>query len=98
LSVIASGGMAVVYMARNKAVGSTVAIKMLKNEFVADDELFARFCNEAQAVQKLADPHIVTVHEFGMTADRQPFIVMDYLQGLTLSQLIETNERLPVKR
>lgn len=98
LSVIGRGGMSVVYKARNRAVGSIVAVKTLKEDLVQDEELFARFCQEAKAVQLLTHPHVVTVHEFGVTLNGQPFIVMDYLDGQTLSDVLEQMGRIPVKR
>jgi len=98
LSFVGRGGMSVVYKARNRAVGSIVAVKALKQDLVADEELFARFCQEAKAVQMLIHPNIVTVHEFGVTLTGQPFIVMDYLDGQTLSDLLERDERISVKR
>jgi serine/threonine protein kinase len=98
LSLVGRGGMSVVYKARNRAVGSIVAVKTLKVDLVSDEELFARFCQEAKAVQTLIHPNIVTVHEFGVTLSGQPFIVMDYLDGATLSDILEKTERLSVRR
>lgn len=98
LAVVGRGGMSVVYKARNKAVGSIVAVKTLKHDLISDEELFARFCQEAKAVQLLVHPNIVTVHEFGVTLSGQPFIVMDFLAGHTIGQLIDEQGRIPVKR
>lgn len=98
ISVIGRGGMSVVYKARNKAVGSIVAVKTLKHDLISDEELFARFCQEAKAVQLLVHPNIVTMHEFGVTLTGQPFIVMDYLAGQTLGDAIDELGRMPVKR
>lgn len=98
IALVGRGGMSVVYKARNRAVGSIVAIKTLKQDLVSDEELFARFCQEAKAVQLLTHPHIVTMHEFGVMLNGQPFIAMDYLEGITLADAIEETGRLPVKR
>ena len=98
LSVIGHGGMSVVYKARNRAVGSIVAVKTLKHDLISDEELFARFCQEAKAVQTLTHPNILAVHEFGVTLTGQPFIVMDYLDGVTLSDVIDEEGRIGVKR
>lgn len=98
LSLIGRGGMSQVYKARNKQVGSIVAIKTLKQDLLSDEELFARFCREAKAVQMLTHPNIVTMHEFGVTMDGQPFMAMDYLEGKTLADIIEQSERIGVKR
>jgi serine/threonine protein kinase len=98
ISLVGRGGMSQVYKARNKQVGSIVAIKTLKQDLMSDEELFARFCREAKAVQTLTHPNIVTMHEFGVTLEGQPFMAMDYLEGQTLGDIIEDSERIGVKR
>lgn len=98
LSLVGRGGMSVVYKARNRAVGSIVAVKTLKQDLLADEELFARFCQEAKAVQLLTHPNIVTMHEFGVTLDGQPFMAMDLLQGRTLADILDESGRIGVKR
>lgn len=98
LSLIGRGGMSEVYKARNTAVGSIVAVKTLKQDLLSDEELFARFCQEAKAVQMLRHPNIVSVHEFGVTLDGQPFMAMDLLEGQTLGDVIEEYGRVGVKR
>lgn len=97
-SVIGKGGMSVVYKARNVQVGSTVAVKMLKYDLISDNELFARFSQEAQAIKRLTHPNIIAVHEFGVAPNGQPYLVMDYLKGELLSDIIEKNGRISVKR
>jgi serine/threonine-protein kinase len=98
LSLVGRGGMSVVYKARNRQVNSIVAVKTLKQDLLADEELFARFCQEAKVVQMLAHPNIVTVHDFGVTMDGQPFMAMDYLEGRTLADVLEESGRIGVKR
>jgi serine/threonine protein kinase len=98
LSLVGRGGMSQVYKARNKQVNSIVAVKTLKQDLLSDEELFARFCREAKAVQTLTHPNIVSMHEFGITMDGQPFMAMDYLEGKTLADIIEDSERIGVKR
>jgi serine/threonine protein kinase len=97
-SVIGKGGMSVVYKARNVQVGSTVAVKMLKYDLISDNDLFKRFSQEAQAIQRLTHPNIIAVHEFGVAHNGQPYLVMDYLKGELLSDIIEKNGRISVKR
>lgn len=65
---------------------------------MADDELFARFCQEAKAVQMLTHPNIIAVHEFGVTLGGQPFMAMDYIEGQTLADVLEKRGRIGVKR
>jgi serine/threonine-protein kinase len=98
VSLIGKGGMSVVYKARNLEVNSTVAVKMLKKELISDKELLARFQQEAKAAQSLTHSNIISVHEFGVMPNGQPYLVMDYLKGELLADAIEQNGRLPLKR
>lgn len=98
LSLIGRGGMSQVYKARHVKVNSICAVKTLKQDLVADEELFARFCREAKSIQTLTHPNIVTMHEFGVTMDGQPYMAMDLLEGQTLSDILEQSGRIGVKR
>lgn len=85
---IGSGGMSVVYKAKDMSLGRLVAIKIL-NESLTDDATFLRrFQREAHAVANLAHPNIVTVHDIGQDAAHY-YMVMEYVEGTTLKQLIK---------
>ena len=85
---IGSGGMAMVYRARDQMLERTVAIKTLRKDFSNDPEFRERFSQEAKAAAKLSHPNIVTVHDFGLDSDRL-FIVMEYVPGFDLKRLLK---------
>ncbi len=98
---IGSGGMSVVYRAQDLSLGRIVAIKIL-NENLTDDEGFLRrFQREAHAAANLSHPNVVTVHDIGQDGDRH-FIVMEFVDGRTLKQLVrlqnQQGQPLPVHR
>ncbi len=80
---LGSGGMAVVYRARDLMLERPVAIKVLREDFSRDEGFRERFRQEARAAANLSHPNIVTVHDFGLDAGRL-FIVMEYLPGTDL--------------
>src|SRR5512139_978732 len=78
------GGMAVVYKAYQPALERYVAIKVIHEQLVAENEdFYRRFQQEAKLVANLRHPHIVQVYDFGI-ADQIPYMVMEYLEGDTL--------------
>ncbi len=87
LEVVAEGGMGVVWRARQRSVGRTVALKLLRLGPWARPAEVDRFRLEAAAVASLQHPHIVSLHEFG-EHDGQPWFSMDYIEGRTLADLI----------
>ena len=88
LEIIGIGGMAVVYKARCHRLNRLVAIKILKDEFIADEEFRRRFNAEGQAVAMLSHPNIVSVYDVS-TCDDANFIVMELIEGITLKQYME---------
>lgn len=94
---IGGGGMAVVYKAVDELLGRTVAVKMLRPQFAGDEEFVQRFRQEAQAAAKLSHPNIVNLYDVGMS-DEEYFIVMEYVDGPTLKDLIKTEAPLPVEK
>lgn len=87
--ILGSGGMAVVYRAEDRMLERTVAIKVLRQKYSEDPAFRERFRQEARAAANLSHPNIVTVHDFGFDAGRL-FIVMEYIPGETLKELIES--------
>lgn len=87
LSPVGSGGMGIVYLAEDTRLGRQVAIKILPLEFTESIERVHRFEQEARAVSALNHPNIVTLHDLGQF-DSCRYIVMEWVQGRTLRQLI----------
>jgi len=98
LDIIGGGGMGVVYRARHQLMKRIVAIKMLHKELVSTGDALRRFQLEAQASSCLSLPNILTVYDFGLSPDGQPYMVMDYLDGYSLADLLENEKHLSVER
>ncbi|NJL71036.1 MAG: protein kinase [Candidatus Competibacteraceae bacterium] len=76
--------MGVVYKARQEQMDKLMAIKMLHSHMVSDSEAVKRFYREAKTVSQVRHHHIVTLYDFGMSSQGQPFLVMDFLEGMSL--------------
>ena len=88
LEVIGTGGMAVVYKARCHRLNRLVAVKVLKDEFSADEDFLRRFRAEGEAVAMLSHPNIVQVFDVSASEDAN-YIVMELIDGITLKQYME---------
>ncbi len=94
--VIGVGGMAVVYKAYDNVEDKIVAIKILKEEFSTNEEFLRRFQNESKAIAMMSHPNIVKVNDVSF-GDLIQYIVMEYIDGITLKQYIEREGSLPWK-
>lgn len=92
---LGTGGMAVVYKARDLMLERNVAVKVLREDFSKDPAFRERFRQEARAAANLSHPNIVTVHDFGLDQGHL-FIVMEYMPGTDLKTLIKQKERFSV--
>ncbi len=94
LERVGSGGMAFVYRAKDLLLNRTVAVKVLSPHYVTDDEFVRKFKREAQAAAGLQNPNIVGVYDVGQEGETY-YIVMEFLEGKTLKQLITEHGPLP---
>lgn len=92
---IGSGGMAVVYQAYDTSLDRQVAIKLLRDEYVDDPDFIRQFQKEAKAVARLSHQNIVNIYDFG-ESDGVTYLVMEYVEGSTLKDLIAQFGPLPV--
>lgn len=86
--LIGIGGMAEVYKAEDLLEKRPVAVKILKNEFAGNDDFVRRFRNESKAIAVLSHPNIVKIYDVGFS-DKIQYIVMEYIDGITLKEFME---------
>lgn len=86
---IGDGGMAFVYEAKDRLLNRVVAVKVLRPEFVDDEEFLAKFKREAEAVANISHPNIVNVYDVGCDG-KVNYIVMEYIDGQNLKEIIKT--------
>lgn len=89
LRTIGHGGMGIVFKARQKSLDRIVALKVLHTSLI-DDSLRARFIRESQAIARIQNDHVVAVH--AVHDEAIPFLVMEFVDGLTLKELVEKEE------
>ncbi|MEA4911329.1 MAG: Stk1 family PASTA domain-containing Ser/Thr kinase [Oscillospiraceae bacterium] len=94
--LIGAGGMANVYKATDRADGSIKAVKILREEFLDNEELVRRFKNESKAIGLLSHPNIVKVYDVNFS-DSVQYIVMEYIDGITLKEYIDHQGKLTWK-
>ncbi len=92
---IGSGGMSIVYKARDRNLDRVVAIKQLSSA-VSSGHMVLRFQREACAYAALKHPNIVNVYDFGFDEENRPFLVMDFLEGKTLGEVIAESGSLSI--
>src|SRR3989442_2790521 len=96
-SVLGQGGMAEVYLGTDQVLGRPVAVKVLGHQFARDNAFVTRFRREAQAAASLNHPNVVSVFDTG-SDDGTHFIVMEYVQGKTLSNVVRDDAPLLPER
>jgi len=94
LTRVGGGGMALVYKAQDLLLGRNVAVKILRQEFVHDEEFIRRFRREAQSAAALSHPNVVSIYDVGQEEDVH-YIVMEYVEGQNLNEYIK--EKAPLQ-
>jgi serine/threonine-protein kinase len=85
------GSMGLVYRARHTVLDKTVALKIIRQDLAQDDETIGRFVTEAKAASAIGSEHIVEVFDFGKLPDGATYLVMEYLEGLTLGEAMDAD-------
>lgn len=97
-SLLGRGSMSVVYKGNYEPLNQPVAIKMLKSHLVSDPQQAKRFQHEVKTAGALNHPNIVGILDFGVTVQGVPYLIMDYLDGKSMSDILDEEGRLSVHR
>jgi serine/threonine protein kinase len=89
LEVIGHGGMATVYRANQERLDRTVAVKVLSENLAHSTEFMERFRREARTAANMRHPNVITVHDFGEDERGVPYLVLEYIEGPTLADLMD---------
>lgn len=93
---VGEGGMGFIFKAGNRYTGAQYAIKVLRSEFDSDQRALERFMFEAKAASSLKHPNICCVHDFGLTAGGIPYLVMDWIEGISLGRKVTRDKQFSV--
>src|SRR5213593_3680645 len=96
--LVKRGGMGAVYQGKHVLMDKTVAIKVLRPSLAVDDAVVARFSREAKAASRISHPHAVNVTDFGESENGVVFLVMEYLDGRTLKEIIRHEGPMSLER
>jgi serine/threonine-protein kinase len=91
------GSMGLVYRARHTVLDKMVALKIIRQDLAQDDETIGRFVTEAKAASAIGSEHIVEVYDFGKLPDGATYLVMEYLEGLTLGEAMDADGGLAIE-
>ena len=95
---IGGGGMGEVYLARHVLMGRPSALKVLNRTLMQDPDAITRMSREATNASRISHPNVCAVYDFGLTGDGLVFLAMEYVEGRTLSSLLEEGGALPLCR
>jgi serine/threonine-protein kinase len=95
---LSEGGMGTVYRGTHVLMDKTVAVKVLRKSLAADEKIVARFSREARAASKILHPHALSVTDFGEDENGTVFLVMEFLNGVTLKDVIRQDGPMSLPR
>ena len=98
VSLLGEGGMGAVYEAQHELINRRLAVKFLHPQYANNDEVVTRFQREAQAAAKIGHENIIEITDMGTAADDAPYIVMEYLEGMDVKGILETEGVQSVER
>ncbi len=93
---VGEGGMGFIFKARNRYTNALYAVKVLRSEFDQDQRALDRFMFEAKAASSLKHPRICCVHDFGLTVSGIPYLVMDWIEGISLGRKVTRDKQMSV--
>lgn len=93
-SALAEGGMAVLYLAKHEDMERTVVVKVIHQSLMYRNDMIERFKRECKIAARLNHPNVVSVYDFGLINERQPYLVMEYIHGMSLSTMLTKQSRM----
>lgn len=96
--LIGRGGMGAVYEGRHLLLERSVAIKVLHHNMTADERAAGRFIREAKASARIEHPNAVTIHDFGVLSDGSAYLIMEFIRGRSLRQILMQQNRIELKK
>lgn len=98
IDFIGQGGMGTVYLAEHETLPRRFAIKILKTEYLENEQFVERFRREAIAASRVVHPNVVYITDFGQLPEGNYYIVMEYLEGEGLDNLLDSQGKIPISR
>ena len=97
-ALLGRGGMGTVYRATHLTLDRTVAVKVINPEVAMNEDVMQRFAREARLMAKLRHPHAAMIYDSGTLPDGRLYIVMEYVEGTTLADILKRDGKLPFKK
>src|SRR5258708_3541457 len=96
--LIGEGGMAVIYKAIHGPTKKTIVLKMLRSNLTSTPRYLQHLMQESKALSSLSHPGVVSVMDFGVTGEGQPYILMEQIDGESLQKILERDKRISIER
>ena len=93
---LSQGGMGRLYVARDRVLNRQVVVKILLPQYLDNQKFAKRFQREAQTLSKINHPHLLAVHDYGVFRENYPYIVTEYIRGISLGEMIGERGRISI--